>query len=234
LEKRLLNDMGVRDNLAQLRRRLEAAARQGGHSAEEITLVGVTKTVDEARIREAYALGVVEFGENRADELARKQPLFPDAVWHMIGRLQANKVRTAVRHAALIHSLDRWSLALEINKRSEQAGRVTPCLVQLNLAGEPQKGGLAELELGPFLEKVSTLPFVRVEGLMLIAPAELQTDADWEIFKKMKKIFDSFRHTRYNGVVMNHLSMGMSGDFEAAVAAGANMVRIGSALFKDA
>jgi pyridoxal phosphate enzyme (YggS family) len=223
--------MSLEDNLQNIQHRIRAAAERGGHDPAGVTLVAVTKTVEEPLIRAAYELGLRQFGENRTEELTRKQEMFPEADWHMIGRLQTNKVKTAVTSAALIHSLDRWSLAQEIDKRAAQSGKIMPCLVQLNLAGEPQKGGMAENELEPFLSKAASLSALQIRGLMMIAPEKIN-EQNQEIFDKMKKIFDNIKGKRYTNVVMEYLSVGMSNDFELAVAAGANLVRIGSAIFK--
>ena len=225
--------MSVAERLYEIEEKITCAAEKSGRTRKDITLVGVTKTVPIDKISDVYQLGVGHFGENRTAELAKKQQIFPQATWHMIGRLQTNKVKDIILSAALIHSLDRWDLAEEINKRAAAVNQVMSCLLQVNIAGEKQKGGMGPQEVEAFLQSMDEFPNLRIQGLMMIAPLEENREKSRIFFKKMKILFDNMGERRYNGVVMEYLSMGMSGDYETAIEEGANMVRIGTAIFAD-
>ena len=225
--------MSVEERLHEIEEKITCAAQKSGRTRQDISLIGVTKTVPIEKISAVYSLGLCDFGENRTVELAHKQQILPRATWHMIGRLQTNKVKDIILPAALIHSLDRWDLAEEINKRAAAVNKVMNCLLQVNVAGEKQKGGVAPQAVEAFLQSMDKLPNLRVQGLMMIAPLEENREKSRIFFKKMKILFDNMGERRYNGVVMEYLSMGMSGDYETAIEEGANMVRIGTAIFAD-
>ena len=148
--------MDLQESIAIVRNRIAAAAAKSRRNATDITLVAVSKTVDSETVRRAYELGITDFGENRVQEFNRKIGELPQARWHLIGRLQTNKVKDVVGKAVLIHSLDRWNLAEALNKRGLQQGVVVPCLLQVNIAGEEQKAGIEPYEVGSFLESLGT------------------------------------------------------------------------------
>jgi pyridoxal phosphate enzyme (YggS family) len=223
----------IRANIERMNERIERAAARAGRDAADITLIAVTKTVTSDRVAEAYAAGVRHFGENRAQELALKRAqLDLDCTWHFIGHLQSNKVRDALAYASLIHSVDSLPLAREIDRRAGARGIVADILAQINISDESTKSGVQPEAALAFVESLAGLANIRVLGLMAIArPAADAEDARTD-FRAMKRIFDGIARDLVTPTVrMDYLSMGMSHDFEVAVEEGANMVRVGSAIF---
>ena len=223
-----MNREELLSNIAEWRERIgEASAKWGG--AE---ICGVSKTVDPETINMAWDGGIRTLGENRVQELVGKlDRLNPAFEIHLIGRLQTNKVKTAIDKVAMIQSLDREALALEISRRAVAAGRVMPVLVQVNIAREPQKAGIDEELLLPFLQQCAQLPGLRVEGLMAIMPIADDPEDVRPYFRRMREWFDRLRDMDLPGVQMRTLSMGMSDDAVVAAQEGATMVRLGRALF---
>ncbi len=215
-------------NLQEVQKEISAAARRVGRSPSEIRLVAVTKTVGPAEIREAAALGIGDFGENRLQEAQQKLQLFPELRWHFIGHLQTNKAREVLTSFSLIHSLDRLSLARELQRRAEQLDLEARCLVQLNISGEESKFGLAETELSGFLEAMRRFPRVRIEGLMTMAPFDASPAGVRPIFRRLRELAAAHACP---GMELKELSMGMTNDYAVAVEEGATLVRIGTALF---
>lgn len=220
----------LEENIRQVRVRVDQAVARSAEPDRPVSIIGVTKTVDLDAVDAAIHAGLFDFGENRVGELVRKQAAFPMARWHMIGRLQTNKVKEAVEKAWLIHSLDRWNLAEAINRRGEQDGRTVSALLQVNVSGEASKAGLALEDVFHFLDSVGELKKLNILGLMTIAPEE-DAEITRPVFKELKKIFDENKGKWHSNVEMLYLSMGMSGDFEVALEEGSNIVRIGRALF---
>lgn len=207
----------------------EAASRWGG--AE---ICGVSKTIDPETINMAWAGGIRTLGENRVQELLSKiDQLNPDYRIHLIGQLQTNKVKYIIDKVDMIQSLDRDALAVEIDKRAAAAGRVMPVLVQVNIAREPQKAGIDEEELEPFIRRLSGMPGLKVEGLMAIMPIADDPEQVRPYFRRMRAWFDRLRDMDIPNVSMNTLSMGMSDDCLVACQEGATMVRLGRALFGE-
>ena len=223
-----MNREDLLSNIREWRERVgNASARWGG--AE---ICGVSKTVDALTINMAWEGGIRILGENRVQELASKQDaLNPDFEIHLIGRLQTNKVKAAVERVAMIQSLDREALALEISRRAEALGKPMPVLVQVNIAREVQKAGVDEAELIDFLKKCAALPGLRVQGLMAIMPIADDPEDVRPLFRRMREWFDRLRDMDLPGVEMRTLSMGMSDDCLVAAEEGATMVRLGRALF---
>ena len=206
-----------------------AAASQGRYPVPK--LVAVTKTHPAEMILPLRDMGVEDIGENRVQEIEEKLPALKENFHiHLIGRLQSNKVKYIIEDVCLIHSLDRLSLAQEIDRQAQKAGRVMPVLVQVSPAGEKQKGGMPPEEVLPFLREVRGMPGLRVRGLMAVMP--LSTDEAYlsGLFTGMRQLFERLREEAVDGVDMEELSMGMSGDYRLAARHGATMVRIGSAL----
>ncbi|MBT9173727.1 MAG: hypothetical protein DDT21_02132 [Syntrophomonadaceae bacterium] len=216
----------LQQNLIRIRAHLQEAARRLGR--EEIRLVAVTKNVPASLVGEAIALGVQSFGENRLQDALPKLAVFPQADWHFIGRLQTNKVRDVIGRFSLIQSLDRWELAAALQYQAEKKGVAVKALVQVNVAGEEQKGGLPPEELTDFLTAVADLSCLQVVGLMTVPPYEDDPEKIRPVFREMCRLF---RTCRVPGVRMQVLSMGMSNDYLTAVEEGATLVRIGSAIF---
>ena len=195
-------------------------------------LIAVTKTHPLEDILPLKDMGVTDVGENRVQEIMEKLPqLVQNFQVHQIGRLQSNKVKYIIDQVCMIHSLDRLSLAQEIDRQAQRVGRAIPVLVQVSPAGEEQKGGMPPEEVIPFLREISQMPGLSVRGLMAIMP-HVQDEAYLSgLFAGMRTLFDRVRQEAINGVAMDELSMGMSGDYMLAARHGATMVRIGSALF---
>jgi hypothetical protein len=223
--------MDMHNRIQTIRTRIEDAARRSGRSGKDIVLVGVSKTVDAETACQAYNLGIKDLGENRVQELNHKLTRIPDARWHMIGRLQTNKVKDVVGRVVLIHSLDRWNLAEEINKRGQYLGLKVPALLEINISGESQKAGLCPNDVEPFLQSVGQLPALVICGFMTMAPESPEPETSRPVFRELNSIFKSLQNKDYRNVDLRYLSMGMSQDFEVAIEEGAHIVRIGSALF---
>ena len=214
----------IRANLERVRERVARAAERAGRRASDVLLVGVSKTVDTARIRQAIEAGVPALGENRVQEAKEKvTELGRPVPWHLIGHLQTNKARDAVELFDVIHSLDRLDLAKELDKRARSRGRTVDALIEVNVAGEASKGGVAPDGLDALLDAVAALPAIKVRGLMAIPPEAKEPDDSRVWFKALRK--------QAERLVFPELSMGMSGDFEVAIEEGATIVRVGTAIF---
>ncbi|MEA1960965.1 MAG: YggS family pyridoxal phosphate-dependent enzyme [Bacillota bacterium] len=219
-------------NLLDIKKKIASSASKVGRSSEEITLIAVSKKVDVETAQAAFKLGIQDFGENRVPELNKKNGVIPEARWHMIGRLQTNKVKDVVEQACLIHSLDRWNLAEEISKRAKQFGIEVPVLLEVNVSGEEEKAGVKPNDVKPFLQSIGELPGIRICGFMTMAPLSMEAEQTRPVFKELKQLFENLKTESFMSVELKYLSMGMSQDFEVAIEEGANMVRIGTALFK--
>ena len=223
--------MELKNSLKMVKDRIAGAAARSGRNPLDITLVAVSKTVDSETVHRAYELGVTDFGENRVQQLHNKANQLPQARWHLIGRLQTNKAKDVVGRVVLIHSLDRWNLAEELDKRGQKQGVEVPCLLQVNIAGEEQKAGVEPGEVETFLDSMGQLKALRIYGLMTMAPLLDDGEKARPVFRELYQIKEKLSKYRYNNVEMNYLSMGMSQDFEVAIEEGANIVRIGSSIF---
>ena len=219
-----------------LRSRVEAvranlsAASQGRYPAPK--LIAVTKTHPPEMILPLREMGISDIGENRVQEIEEKLPALGENFRiHLIGRLQSNKVKYIIENVCLIQSLDRLSLAAEIDRQAQKHLCVMPVLVQVSPAGEMQKGGLPPEDVRAFLREVSRMPGLRVRGLMAVMPLSQDEAYLSGLFADMRTLFDRLREEAIDGVEMEELSMGMSGDYMLAARHGATMVRVGSALF---
>ena len=223
-----MNREALLANIHDWRQRVgEASAKWGG--AE---ICGVSKTIDPETINMAWDGGIRTLGENRVQELMSKiDQLNPDYRIHLIGQLQTNKVKTIIDKVDMIQSVDRDALADEIDRRAAAAGVVMPVLVQVNIAKEPQKAGIDEELLLPFIRKLSGMQGLKVEGLMAIMPIADDPEDVRPYFRRMREWFDRLRDMDIPNVSMNTLSMGMSDDCLVACEEGATMVRLGRALF---
>ncbi len=225
--------MGVLDNLNRVRRQIATAAIRAGRDPDQVKLVAVTKNVPVEIIGELLTHGVNSLGENRAQELLQKRhKLPPDVDWHFIGHLQTNKVKKIIGKVSLIHSLDRWPLALEIHRTACAAGMVARVLVQVNAAGEKTKFGLYPQEVEEFVAEASRLSGLEICGLMTIAPRFENPEEARPVFRQMKELTLRLKN-RLQEIKLDYLSMGMSGDYEVALGEGANILRIGTAIFGE-
>jgi len=219
-------EMDITRNLRDVERRIAQAAQRAGRSPAEITIVAVTKGLTAQAIEAALEAGIRHIGENRVQEargkIARLSNLQPCPTWHMVGHLQTNKVKTAVEIFDIIHSIDSLRLAEALSGR---ARNTVPVLLQVNISGEEPKSGFSEAELPKAAEDVARLSMLKVKGLMTIAPLVSDPEEVRPIFRRLRELRD------YLG--LEHLSMGMSDDFEVAVGEGATMVRIGRAIFGE-
>jgi len=196
-------------------------------------LIAVTKYSSPEEILPLAALGVTDIGENRVQAIREKLPQLEGKFsLHLIGQLQTNKVKYIIKDVCLIHSLDHASLAQEIDRQAQKAGIRMPVLLQVNIAREPQKGGVTEEELFPFLRECARLPGLWVKGLMTMMPLGAAEDEIIPLFTRMRALLDQCREEAVQGTDMTELSMGMSQDYALAARCGATMVRVGSALFR--
>ena len=212
-------------SLTKVQNKIASAAERVGRDPSEITLIAVTKTHGAEEINEAIAAGVTDIGENKVQEILSKyDDITPGVRWHLIGHLQTNKVKSVVDKVCMIHSVDSLHLAQEIDKRCRDIGKVMDVLIQVNAAGEEQKSGVPPEEVFSLYEEISKLGNLRVRGLMQIAPQTDNPESVRKYFKQVKEIFDSIPG-------LDVLSMGMSGDYKVAIEEGANLIRIGTAIF---
>lgn len=222
----------VREQLLEVRRRIETACRQAGRDPKEVTLIAVSKTKPAEMIEEAYQAGARDFGENKVQEILEKQPVLPrDIRWHMIGHLQRNKVHQVIGRTVLIHSVDSMRLAQEIEKEAAKKEIQADVLLEINVAREESKHGFFLEESEDAIRQISLLPHVRLKGLMTIAPFVANPEENREIFKKLYQFSVDIAGKNIDNVTMGVLSMGMSNDFEVAVQEGATMVRVGTSIF---
>jgi pyridoxal phosphate enzyme (YggS family) len=228
--------MSVIENIAQVQQQIQAAARRVHRNPDDVTLMGVTKTVAAPHIREAYAGGLRIFGENRVQEFATKTDALkdlPDAEWHMIGHLQTNKAAKATELFRHIDSVDSLRLAQKLNSAATDLGKKLSVLIEINIAGESAKSGLPpdSAELGELLNAAPEFSALEIRGIMTVPPYDENPEQSRPYFRKMRTQFEQIASRKFPGVRMRVLSMGMSHDFEIAVEEGATCVRLGTAIF---
>ena len=225
--------MSIAENIAQVKANIERAALAAGRDPGEILLVGATKMNDASRVKEAIAAGLPCCGENRVQELLEKNEAgaYEGAQLHFIGTLQKNKAKYLVGLVSLIHSVDSVELMKEISKQAVKRGIRQDILIEVNTGGEASKSGLAPGELAEILEKTGEFPGIFVRGLMTIPPICRAPEENLPYFDLLRQLFIDNGEKKYDNVRMDFMSMGMSGDYEAAIACGANIVRVGTAIF---
>ena len=222
----------LKDNLKTVEEHVQEACKRAGRSREEVTLIAVSKTKPVEMLQEIYGEGVRDFGENKVQELCDKIEQLPsDIRWHMIGHLQRNKVKYIVGKGALIHSVDTYRLAEEINIQAKKRGIIVPILVEVNIAGEKTKFGTTAEDAMLLVEEISKLENVRIKGLMTIAPFVENPEDNRLYFRKIKQLSVDITNKNIDNVSMEILSMGMTGDYEVAIEEGATMVRVGTGIF---
>ena len=224
--------MSLEARLTEIRERIHSAAVAAGRSPDSVRLVAVSKTHPSDLVREAFRAGQVLFGENYVQELTVKLSEISEPVqWHFIGHLQSNKVKYIAGNVAMVHSVDRLSLAEEISRQWGRLGRTCDVLLQVNISGEATKSGTSEQETLELARQVAQLPHVRIRGLMTMPPFFDDPEAARPFFRALRHLSLKIAAEEIPGVAMGELSMGMSGDFEAAIQEGATLVRIGTSIF---
>jgi pyridoxal phosphate enzyme (YggS family) len=227
-------EMSIAENLSRIKERMAEAAIRSGHTPGSVRLVGVTKTVDLDRIKEAVSAGLQILGENYVQEARDKIRELKDRVsWHFVGRLQTNKAKYAVKLFDMIQTVDSIRLAQELNRRAQALGRTVPIIIQVNLASEVSKGGVEPSECLSLIKQVSVLENLQVRGLMTMPPFFDQPERARPYFAQLREMSQQIAEAQVTGVEMNELSMGMSGDFEAAIEEGATLIRVGTAIFGE-
>ena len=221
----------IRDNAARVLERIARAVERSGREAQAIRLIAVGKTQPAGVIGEALEAGLAVFGENYVQEAEGKIRAFPQAEWHLIGKLQRNKVKKAVSLFSFIQTVDSLGLLEEISRRAAEAGKVLPVLVEVNVAGEGSKAGVAPEEITGILEAAPGLPGISLRGLMAIPPWTEDPEESRPYFIRLREMLVECVSRGGAEPVMTELSMGMSNDFEAAIEEGATMVRVGTAIF---
>lgn len=222
------------ENLKSVQQRVQNACERAGRSADEVTLIAVSKTKPVEMLSEIYEEGVRCFGENKVQELTEKYELLPEDIkWHMIGHLQRNKVKYIVDKTELIHSVDSLRLAETIEQEAAKKGILVNILLEVNVAEEESKFGLRVNEVLPLIEKISAFPHVRIQGLMTIAPFVSDPEENRVIFRHLKKLSVDISAKNIDNVNMSVLSMGMTNDYEVAIEEGATMVRVGTGIFGE-
>nr|WP_322790732.1 YggS family pyridoxal phosphate-dependent enzyme [Sedimentibacter hydroxybenzoicus] len=225
----------MKENIDGILERIADVCERSGRNPDDITLIAVSKTVNADRAREAVEAGIVNLGENRVQELTDKYEKLSDTEvkWHMIGHLQKNKVKYIIDKVELIHSVESIELANEINKRAEKNNLKVNILVELNIGEEESKFGISEESVYDFVKSLEQFENINVLGIMTVAPfAEDPEEIRW-VLKKMKVIFDKLSSMNIKNSNMKFLSMGMTNDFEIAIEEGANIIRIGTAVFGE-
>lgn len=225
--------MSIESNIKQTLLKITDAAQNAGRASDCVKLVAVSKTKPIEMMKEAYEAGVRDFGENKPQEIAAKYPMFDgaDVNFHMIGRLQKNKVKMIIDKVCLIHSVDSYGLAVEIDKRAAAADKIQDILIQVNISGEESKSGTVPRELPELCRWISQMKNVRIRGLMTISVKGYTYEENKALFSELAKLANEIEELKIPNVSMKELSMGMSNDYEAAVEAGATIVRVGSGIF---
>ncbi len=224
--------MSIADNLKHIHDRIAAAAKRAGRDPSSVQLIVVTKTVDAERIREAVAAGAAILGENRVQEAKEKiEKLGQIASWHLIGHLQTNKAKYAVKLFDMIHSVDNLDLAKELDKQAGKIGKVQNVLIEVSIAGEAAKAGVALQEAAGLVREAAKLKHIAIKGLMAVPPLLDNPEMVRPYFQRLRELAAGIAQENIPDVSLQELSMGMSGDFETAVEEGSTVVRVGTAIF---
>ncbi|BCJ95027.1 YggS family pyridoxal phosphate enzyme [Anaerocolumna cellulosilytica] len=224
----------IKENLTKVQENIQAACIRAGRNRKEVTLIAVSKTNPVSCIEEVLEEGVIEFGENKVQELTEKYRVLPkDLNWHLIGHLQTNKVKYIVDKVKLIHSVDSVRLAEAIDKEAAKRNVICDILIEVNIAKEDSKYGIFAEDVYPFLLEISKFKNIRVKGLMTIAPFVENPEKNREHFRNLRQLNIDIKLKNIDNVSMDVLSMGMTGDYEVAIEEGATMVRVGTGIFGE-
>lgn len=222
----------ISENLEKVKYNISEACRKSGRNLDDILLLGVTKTIDIERINELLNLGVKNLGENKVQELISKYDIIGDnADWHLIGHLQRNKVKYIIDKVKLIHSVDSFELAEEINKRALKNNKAMDILVEINIGAEESKNGIKPEDTEKFIDKISEFEYINVCGLMTVAPYVENPQNNRRCFEQMHNLFVDIHDKNKDNINMKFLSMGMTNDYSVAIEQGANIIRIGTGIF---
>ena len=222
------------ENVIEVEKRVQAACDRAGRARDEVTLIAVSKTKPVSDIEEVLTTGILDYGENKVQELSDKYEVLPKNIrWHMIGHLQRNKVKYLIGKVVLIHSVDSLRLAEQIEHEAAKADVVMPVLIEVNVAEEESKFGTTSAAATQLVEEVAKLPHIKVKGLMTIAPFTDNPEDNRIYFRKLKQLSVDIKSKNIDNVDMDELSMGMTGDYEVAIEEGAPMVRVGTGIFGE-
>ena len=224
----------VRENLITVEEKIREACARAGRNREDVTLICVTKTKPVEMLEEAYAAGQRNFGENKVQEICLKAPRLPEDIrWHMIGHLQRNKVKQVMDKAVMIHSVDNLRLAETISREAVKRNMVMPILIEVNAAGEESKFGIALEETEQLVRQAAALPGLQIAGLMTIAPYTEDPESNRLYFRQLRELSVDIKSKCIDNVTMDHLSMGMTGDYQVAIEEGATLIRVGTGIFGE-
>jgi len=224
----------IKDNLEVVEKNIRIACDRAGRDRKDVTLIAVSKTKPIEDIREAIEEGIAVFGENKVQELLDKTSTIKENMsWHMIGHLQVNKVKYLPGRVCMIHSVDNVRLAEEIDKRFSMYGQTIDVLVEVNMAEEDSKFGIAPDQTIDFVKGISTLSHLNIRGLMTIAPYTENPESNRVYFKGLKGLMDKINGEHIDGIKMDTLSMGMTGDYQIAIEEGATFIRVGTGIFGE-
>lgn len=224
--------MSIKSNIEYIRELKAKAAEKSGRTGDDVLLVAVTKLHSPEEINEAIDCGITDIGENKVQEIMNKYEAVKPVRWHLIGHLQTNKVKYIIDKVCMIHSVDSFNLAKEINKRAAQHDLVMDILIQVNSAEEESKFGIGTDEVDALIAEIAeNCPNIRIRGLMCIAPYAEDTNEVRPYFAEVKALFDKYKEKKTDNIDFEYLSMGMTNDFEVAVEEGSNLIRVGTAIF---
>ncbi|MFA9463617.1 MAG: YggS family pyridoxal phosphate-dependent enzyme [Velocimicrobium sp.] len=224
----------VKENLEQVEKNIDIACKRANRSRKEVTLIAVSKTKPVSMIYEAMRENIIEFGENKVQEICDKIEEIKEPLnWHMIGHLQRNKVKYIVDKVCMIHSVDSYRLAEQINIEAEKKHLICPILIEVNVAEEDSKFGVSIDKVLPLICEISKFEHIAIKGLMTVAPYVEDPEENRFIFKKMKKLYIDIKSKNIDNVSMDELSMGMTGDYQVAIEEGATLIRVGTGIFGD-
>lgn len=234
MEINTINHTEIRENICNVKNNIRAAASEVGRDPSDVTLIAVSKTKPVSMIEEAYACGCRDFGENKVQELCEKYEVLPrDIRWHLIGHLQRNKVKYVIDKAYLIHSVDSLRLAEEIQKEAVKKNLHVNILIEINIAAEESKFGVAPEQVENLVREIAKLSNVHIKGMMTVAPIVKNPQDNAVYFRKLNELSVDIMAKNIDNVTMNVLSMGMTGDYEQAIKDGATYIRVGTGIFGE-